>query len=31
MELCKSPHFTLEKLNEALNKVRTWSPRLEVR
>jgi regulator of RNase E activity RraA len=30
MEMCKSPHFTLEKLNEALNKSQSWSPRLEV-
>lgn len=30
MEMCKSPHFTLEKLNESLNKSQSWSPRLEV-
>jgi regulator of RNase E activity RraA len=30
MEMCKSPHFTLEKLNAALNKSQSWSPRLEV-
>ncbi len=30
IELCKSPDFTLEKLNKALEKARSWSPRLEV-
>ncbi len=29
-ELCKSPHFSLKKLNEALDKARSWSPRLVV-
>lgn len=30
IDLCNSPHFTVEKLNEALSKTRSWSPRLEV-
>jgi 4-hydroxy-4-methyl-2-oxoglutarate aldolase len=30
IRLCKSPDFTLEKLEEALKKAHAWSPRLEV-